>query len=487
VVPVGEVAASVVDEGLAPPQPAAPLATPHPEPESVEPPVAAPPETGNRLTYLTFGKSLEEAVAEETPLPDDAAQSLQTVPETAGEPETAAEPAPEPEPPTEAEAGLGTELEPDVELQREGPLEQAEPEVRSEPALVPAVATPDFGSALEPTPATAGGETIAPLIPAAAEQRKPAVGRRRPVRTTALAAAVGGIAVAAALGFVVAPTSTRSSTPSNTLTRSAARGPITVSYPANWAPNTASPTTGMTLANEVAVGPTGRTGGGLVVGTTVTREPSLLPAAFLAALQGGAPTPEVVTLGPRQFYRYLVLRPRNVPPETVYAFPTTTGSVIGVCQLSNTAPDVPSTCEHVLARLRIVGAHVLGLGPSATFGAGLTHVLATLNAATARAGTAFSAAHKSARQAAAAGAFASAYGQAAAAVARLEPGPRASTATGALVSALGSIGKRYAALAHAAAHDDKRGYDAARAAIGSDFSAVTAALAKLKSAGYQTS
>jgi serine/threonine protein kinase len=444
--PAAEAVAPVVEEPAPVVGEPAPVVE-EPAPVVEEPAPAAAPETGPQSVYLTFGTPLEEAPPEDAP-------SVK---------EPVAEPVAEPEPDGEAEP----------EPQAPEPLEPPIPEPVLEPEFVSASETP---------------ETVAPPIPTTerSEREQPRVRHRRfPLSAAAVGIAVVGVAAAGAVGLLAAPTATRSAPPPNPLTKTASRGPITVSYPANWGPKAAAATTGLSLANQIAVGPVAPAGGALAIGTAATSDPSLLPARLLTALPTG-PTAQIVTLGHAQFYRYLDLRPQGSAIETVYALPTTIGTVLAVCQLTNAAADVPSGCERVLATLRVTGGSVLGVGPSPAFAAALARLLSALNAGTARAATQLSVAHKAAAQAAAANSFAAAYDTAASAVAHLQPGPLASAATEALARALRAMGQQYTSLERAASHHDKHGYDAARAAIPSRFSAVTAALAQLSKLGYQT-
>jgi hypothetical protein len=97
------------------------------------------------------------------------------------------------------------------------------------------------------------------------------------------------------------------------------------------------------------------------------------------------------------------------------------------------------------------------------------------------------AATKAGQQRTAAQSLAAAYGQAASAVARLQPGPAAGLATEALVNALNATGRDYGRLAQAAAHNDARRYAAASAAIAGGSTAITAAYDQLSKLGYVTS
>ena len=89
-----------------------------------------------------------------------------------------------------------------------------------------------------------------------------------------------------------------------------------------------------------------------------------------------------------------------------------------------------------------------------------------------------------AAQAAAANQLALAHNVAATAVAKLTPGPIGADANAAIAAALRKLAAAYTALASAAKHNNTRGYDAARTAIGQGESALSAAFAQLRQDGY---
>ena len=67
---------------------------------------------------------------------------------------------------------------------------------------------------------------------------------------------------------------------------------------------------------------------------------------------------------------------------------------------------------------------------------------------------------------------------------RLPPNPAAVSATAALAGAFQAEQRAYAALARAATHNDRKGYNAARGSIKGAGSKVSAALAQLSHLGY---
>ena len=222
----------------------------------------------------------------------------------------------------------------------------------------------------------------------------------------------------------------------------------------------------------------------MVIGTARTTDESLLPPSLRAA-SAGAPQQQTVVLGGAEFYRYLSLTPAGASvPETVYAVPTTAGTVIGACVLQGAAAGLLSGCERVLASLRISRGHILGLGPSADLAAGLTKTIGALNVILVSAGQRLHSATGPRAQARAAGALAAAYDHAAASVRRLGGLSRDTNATAALAGALGRLSAGYTALGRAARRGDRRAYDAARVSIESGTGSVTAALGRFVKLGY---
>ena len=230
---------------------------------------------------------------------------------------------------------------------------------------------------------------------------------------------------AAAIGFLIAPSSSKSGSTGPPLASTASSGPIAVSFPAGWqSGNKAVSTPGLKLANQIALTPTTPSGGTLVIGTTKTTDPTLLPSTLL---RGGAPTQQVVTLGHSQFYRYPNLTPPGAAaPEVVYALPTTAGTVLGVCMLQGASAGFPVNCEHVIATLRLSsGANAIGLGPSPAFASAMGAVIHDLNPAVQRGQVALGRARKPGDQARGANQVADAYGRSASALKRLPPNPAA--------------------------------------------------------------
>jgi hypothetical protein len=308
--------------------------------------------------------------------------------------------------------------------------------------------------------------------------------RRVPVSGRAAAIAVVAVLAAAAVGFLIAPSSSKSGSTGPSLASNASSGPIAVSFPVGWqSGNAAASTPGLKLSNQISLTPTMPSGGTLVIGTTTTTDPTLLPSTLL---RGGTPTQQVVTLGKSQFYRYPNVTPPGAPaPQVIYALPTTAGTVLGVCMLQGASAGFPVNCEQVIATLQLKsGAKVLGLGPDSAFGSAMGSVIHNLNPAVQRGQVALGRARKPGDQARGANQVADAYTRAASALKHLPANPAAAGATSALSGAFQAEQRAYAALAHAAGHNDRRGYNTARGSITTAGDKVSAALQQLSHLGY---
>jgi hypothetical protein len=293
-------------------------------------------------------------------------------------------------------------------------------------------------------------------------------------------------ALAAAVGFIVSPQSHRAPTQALGLTQTASAGHVVISYPSAWRPASATDPAPASLRLSAPVALVPRQGGGaLFVGTTTATDPTLLPKGLGATL-AAPPQGAAVKLGSFVFRRYLNLLPQGAAaPETVYALPTTAGTVIASC----IAPSVDatlfaSTCERAVGSLRLRSAAALTLTANPAFAKALGGVVATLDAARGAAGHRLAGARRPADQAAAARRLAQAHDDAAKAAARLSPGPVGADANAAIVAALHRLGAAYAALAQAAAHHDARMYGAASKAINQADAALGAAFARLAQDGY---
>ena len=480
--------------------PGPPVDVPEPPPVAPEPPVVAPEPPAARgpapeqevsdYAYITFGRPRQRPVPPESApqswpeaspafeAPTEPEEPLEPLESSVSvEPPPIEAPAPVELPPIEAPAPV----EPAPPVRPPSPVEAAEPvEPSPDPELVEAPAPLPS----DPTPPTSGPNRVRRAPPPTRRRtRRERTGHARGSVRAALLA-VAGLVAAAALGFVLAPSSGGSTSQAAPLIGRASSGPILVSVPAGWTRRAAAPTPRLALRNEIVLTRVRPAGGTLVLGTASATGPSLLPADLRAALPS-APTRQQVALGSGRFFRYLDLTPSGAgAPETVYAAPTTAGTVIGTCLLQGAAAGFPSDCERVVGSLRLGSGRLLGLGPDRDLAARLTRALTALNVALSHAGARLGSAHTPSAQSRAAQAIADAYGHAAAHIDRLAPIPTAAAAMAALARSLRRMGGGFTSLAQAAASDDRRGYEAARGAIQSDAAAISAAVQQFVTLGY---
>jgi hypothetical protein len=292
--------------------------------------------------------------------------------------------------------------------------------------------------------------------------------------------------VAAAVGFILSPGSHRAPTRALALTRTVSAGHLAISYPSVWraAGATQPAPASLRLSSPVALVPQ-QGGGALFVGTTSATDATLLPKGLGATL-AAPPQGAAVKLGSLVFRRYLNLLPQGAAaPETVYALPTTAGTVIASCVAPTAnATLFASTCERAVGSLRLQSAEAVTLTANPAFARALGGVVTTLDAARGADGRRLAAARHPADQAAAARRLAQAHEAAAKSAARLSPGPVGSDANAAIVAALQRLGSAYGSLAQAAADNDGRKYAAASTAITRADAALEAAFGRLRQDGY---
>ena len=297
--------------------------------------------------------------------------------------------------------------------------------------------------------------------------------------------AVGVAVVAGLLGLLVAVATEGSNSPPGPLNGHATAGPLRVSFPTNWKQQTPPASPALGLTDELALAPPSSTGGTVVIGRATTTDASLLPQELLASLPS-QPKPQVVSLNGAQYYRYLALTPQGANgPVSVYALPTTAGTVIGACLKSGASARFAGECERVLGTVRPTSGSVLALGPNAAYASGLSAAISKLNLVRASADPQLRSARTPAAQAKAANALAAAHKSAAATVSALSAGP-AESANVTLAASLLSTSDAYASLARAAA-GDTQGYATASAALARAQSQLRAAFTQLSQLGYATS
>lgn len=292
--------------------------------------------------------------------------------------------------------------------------------------------------------------------------------------------AAGAVLAAAGIGFLAAQLTGGAQ---SARAAQVAAGPIRATLPPGWrrAPR---PAHGLGFTNELTLAPSGDRRAALTIGTLPPGDPNLLPPTLLSAAHS-VPPPQITTIGTLSFYRYSnLVTLANGAAESVYATPTTHGTLVGVC----TAPpsDVPAAgqCERILGSLRLVHGGILGARAGFAYARALDAVLSQLDAIRGTSGAQLAAAHTASAQALAASRLAAADSAAATAVSKLSSGP-ASPVNLELAAALGASATAYGALADAARRHDAASYATARASVTSAGTAITAALTKLSALGYR--
>ncbi len=281
-------------------------------------------------------------------------------------------------------------------------------------------------------------------------------------------------------------------------TDSASAGHVELSFPSGWQRLGSAPTvTGLTFSQPLALS-TGSAAGGsstssasssqrLLAGEVGATGPSLLPAAFTAALKGTLPHPQPVRLGTLEAYRYSGLSVHGLAsPLTLYTVPTT-GGVVTIACLGSSAAASGAQCAQIAATLKLNGTTAFGLAPSQRYASALGSTFGTLNSAVNTGTARLRAASSAASQAAAAQQLATAYTTASRALGRLSVSPAVQSINANLAASLAALSRDYAALAAAARAGNEAAYAKAQRAIGSDGARTTSALTALRQAGYTVS
>ena len=294
---------------------------------------------------------------------------------------------------------------------------------------------------------------------------------------------VGLIVVAAVVGFVLARTLEKPSHSTDALTRTAAAGLLGVHYPGNWASQDAPSLRGLSLRDRVVIAPKSSSNERMAIGTARATSLGTLPAAFLASLPR-RPTPQIVSLGPYRFDRYLDLRPRGAGAVvSVYMLATTRATIIATCASPHRNGPFTAACERVLRTLRLAHGVKIAENVDAAYALELNQILATLNEARLSNGPDLLK-HDLTTRAHAARRLAGAESKAARAAAKL-PAGIAVAANATLVSALHQAAGGYGALARAALAHDPHGYERAQHTLGQAQHRLTGAFKDLARLGYR--
>lgn len=287
----------------------------------------------------------------------------------------------------------------------------------------------------------------------------------------------------AVVGFVLARYGAKQGTASPPpLDRQASVADFKIDYPSTWhvtAPVTVPLLPMGDVLTLVADGGKRET---LIIGTQQTTAPAALPPRLAAAVPPST-EPQVVRLGQGSFYRYLNLTPQGQSgAESIYALPTSVGTITAVCSAPTFTTRFTASCERVLATIRLTTGDIRSIGVDPGYALQLNRILGQLNEVRRAAGPGLRAS-KVGTRARAASALATAHAQAATAASHIGAG-EVSTANQALVTALTRSATAYRALAHAAAKQDVSAYGRAETALASAGSGLDAAYTQLRQLGY---
>jgi O-antigen ligase len=297
------------------------------------------------------------------------------------------------------------------------------------------------------------------------------------LRPRKVALAVVGILAGAGLGVLIAQL-TSSTSPS--FSQPVTDGIVQVTLPGGW--RQASPATGprLGLTDEFVLRRTGSVRTTLTIGTNVESGGALLPQKFLARAR--SPVAEIVDSGPLIYYRYRGLTAFGAA-SSVYALPTSYGTILAVCSTDGSRAAAAAACEQVLSTVSLTAGNAMQPGPDVHYARALDQVITRLNSARLSGDTKLSAARTSGGQARAADALAAAHSRAAGALAHLSSGV-GGPANSDLAAALRDTASAYSALGRAAAASDVIGYRQASKAVRAANLGLNAALSQLSRLGY---
>jgi hypothetical protein len=291
--------------------------------------------------------------------------------------------------------------------------------------------------------------------------------------------------VVAAAGFALAHYGGSAKTaPVAPLSRQASSAGFQVSFPSDWRLTSAPTIPELALSGMLALVPAqANTSQRLVIGTARASDASALPADFQATL-ASPPRPQMVTLGASNFYRYLNVSTRApTHSESVYTLPTTDGTITAVCSAPTPSVTFTSSCERVLATVRLRSGSVLALTADAGYALELNRVLGQLDSVRKSIGSRLASRDVRTRGRAASR-LATAHAQAASSARRISVAG-VSAASRMLVAALNMSADAYRALAQAAARQNVSAYGRAQASVARATRALDDAYVQLRRLGYR--
>jgi hypothetical protein len=292
------------------------------------------------------------------------------------------------------------------------------------------------------------------------------------------------LTLAAVIGFALVPSATGSGDPA--LPNSAANRTAELSLPADWRRTPASARPPGPMLSEALPVESVVSAGALVVGMAQSSSPTLLPKELLGALLT-RPGSEDVRLGTVAAYRYRNLKPEgSAAVETVYAIPTTSGVLLGICPLpEQQRKSHEAICERILSSLTLLSSKALPLGPQRSYANTLGGAFSSLNAARSQFGTQLHLARTADAQASAARQLGQAHRRAARLLRSASPGPAESSVNASIVSALDWISAGYAAMAKAAQAKDESAFNRGRAVVEGHSRILAKTVSELSGFGYR--
>jgi hypothetical protein len=293
---------------------------------------------------------------------------------------------------------------------------------------------------------------------------------------------------AALLGYLLGHRPARPVAHETTLTASVAG--VLLQVPGTWqsVPLTQE-VPGLSLRRAVVFSPQGNPArAGLIAGELPSRQPSPLPASFIARLRQ-LPSTAVVELQESQAYRYTKLASPGFDKNlaAVYVVPNPGGDPTALaCYSAAGQAAETEACQRIVATLTLAGrTQSYDLTPQAEYAQHLSATIATLDARRSVLRPQMSAHASAARLQKLAEDLAGAFAQAGASLGTLEPTAITGSAQSALASAVLQAHSAYRSLAQAAAGRDQATYSTARSQVENAELEVNSALQNFALLGYQ--
>ena len=300
-----------------------------------------------------------------------------------------------------------------------------------------------------------------------------------------------------ALGYILGrgddePAAAPAATP---LVQQASASGVSLRYPGGWVQRSDDPKIeGLSFSRPLAVSASRASDAVIVAGVVRNAVGSdLLPPSLRRRLPGSTPPAEPVLLGDVQALRYAGLRAEGDASElTLFAAPTTGGSVIVVCRGPAGGGEFADVCERSAVTLRfegltserLDGRRALTLGPSPAYGKRVAAAISAIEVAQTIEGDRLRKASDAAAQATIADAIATTFARAAG---DLDSGPvsaRDREGHAGLVRAMRAAADGYAALSSAARDGRSADYVTAAAAVTDADARLRRAIGALQTLGY---